>query len=396
MICWLPLVAHGQQAAVPPAVAGGQSLTPDVVESILAGAHPDVPATLTVANREIVVLRASVLARSSAERVAAAHLRATQAAEGAAAISVGSRAVGAAMLVTLDGRDIFAIIPADVEDLLGETLQSKTEAAVQRLQLALDETIDSRRPVVLVWGTVQALAATLAFVLLLWALNRARRMAAAVARRATERTLGSSRVADELVGVTRLTQHVGRLVAVVTALTGFVLAYLWLTFVLRRFPYTRPWGESLRGFLIDRLLWIVDGVAHAMPAIFTVALIVLVTRFAIRLVYTLFGGVEEGRFGVPGIYPETVAPTRKLVIGLLWLFALIVSYPYLPGSDTDAFKGVSVFAGLMITLGSSGLVNQVMSGLTVTYSRAFEGRRLRAHRRQRGHRHAHRDAVDQD
>jgi small-conductance mechanosensitive channel len=141
--------------------------------------------------------------------------------------------------------------------------------------------------------------------------------------------------------------------------------------VLRSFPYTRPWGESLRGFLVGRLVWIAEGILHALPAIFTVALIVVVTRFVIRLVNLLFRGAEEGRFTVPGIYPETVAPTRKLVTALLWLFALVVSYPYLPGSGTDAFKGVSVFVGLMISLGSSGLVNQVMSGFTVTYSRAL-------------------------
>ena len=56
----------------------------------------------------------------------------------------------------------------------------------------------------------------------------------------------------------------------------------------------------------------------------------------------------------------------------LWLFALAVAYPYLPGSDTDAFKGVSVFIGLVISLGSSGIVNQLMSGFTLTYSRAVQ------------------------
>jgi small-conductance mechanosensitive channel len=55
----------------------------------------------------------------------------------------------------------------------------------------------------------------------------------------------------------------------------------------------------------------------------------------------------------------------------VWVFAIIVAYPYMPGSETDAFKGVSVFLGLMLTLGSSGLVNQIVSGFTVTYSRAL-------------------------
>jgi small-conductance mechanosensitive channel len=71
------------------------------------------------------------------------------------------------------------------------------------------------------------------------------------------------------------------------------------------------------------------------------------------------------------IYPETAQPTRRLLTGLLWAFAIVVAHPYLPGSQTDAFKGVSVFFGLMVTFGSSGIVNQIMSGFMITYSRAL-------------------------
>ena len=72
----------------------------------------------------------------------------------------------------------------------------------------------------------------------------------------------------------------------------------------------------------------------------------------VRLVALAFGAVERGRISIPGVFPETVQPTRRIVVALLWLFALIVSYRYLPGSDSDAFKGVSVFVGY----GLAGLV----------------------------------------
>jgi len=80
---------------------------------------------------------------------------------------------------------------------------------------------------------------------------------------------------------------------------------------------------------------------------------------------------RSGRLSPRWIYPETAQPTRRLLTGLIWVFATIVAYPYLPGSQTDAFKGVSVFLGLLLTLGSSGLVNQIMSGFMITYSRAL-------------------------
>ena len=91
----------------------------------------------------------------------------------------------------------------------------------------------------------------------------------------------------------------------------------------------------------------------------------------IRLVQLLFQSFEDGRVAIPWMYPETAQPTRKLVTVGLWLFAIVIAYPYLPGSNSEAFKGMSVFVGLVVSLGSSGIVNQVMSGFTLTYSRAL-------------------------
>src|SRR4029450_5796877 len=85
-----------------------------------------------------------------------------------------------------------------------------------------------------------------------------------------------------------------------------------------------------------------------------------------------FDSVEQGQVtGPPWLHPDTAQQTRRLVTLLLYLLAIVVAYPYMPGSQTEAFKGVSVFLGLMVTFGSSGLVNQIMSGFMITYSRAL-------------------------
>jgi small-conductance mechanosensitive channel len=160
----------------------------------------------------------------------------------------------------------------------------------------------------------------------------------------------------------------GRLALVALSL---FLAYAWLTFVLRQFPYTRPWGEALRGFVLATLMTLGGGMVAALPGLFTVVLIVLITRLVVRGANAVFRAAEEGRLTLPGVYAETAQSTRRLAVALLWLFAVVVAYPYLPGSGTDAFKGVSVFVGLMLSLGSSGLVNQAMSSFMITYSRAL-------------------------
>jgi small-conductance mechanosensitive channel len=113
------------------------------------------------------------------------------------------------------------------------------------------------------------------------------------------------------------------------------------------------------------------GAMNAIPGLFTVLLILFFARQVSRLIGLWFHSVELGRINMRWIYPETAVPTRRILTTLVWVFAIIVAYPYMPGSDTDAFKGVSVFLGLMLTIGSSGLVNQIVSGFTVTYSRAL-------------------------
>jgi small-conductance mechanosensitive channel len=161
------------------------------------------------------------------------------------------------------------------------------------------------------------------------------------------------------------------LVTAVTVGLQLVVLYGVVSFVLEQFPYTRPWGESLSGFLLATLRNLALGAMNAMPGLFTVLVILLVARLAARLIRVWFHSVEQGQISSRWIYPETAQPTRRILTTLVWVFAIIVAYPYMPGSETDAFKGVSVFLGLMLTLGSSGLVNQIVSGFTVTYSRAL-------------------------
>ena len=167
----------------------------------------------------------------------------------------------------------------------------------------------------------------------------------------------------ELVRASRMLDALRAVVGFATVVVALLLTYSWLTFVLRRFPYTRPWGESLRGYLLGRLGSMALRIVQAVPDLVTVLLIMMLARIAARLVAVTFDAIEKRRVETRWVHPETAQPTRRIVTAILWLVAFAMAYPYLPGSDTDAFKGVSVFAGLMLSLGSSGIINQAMSGL---------------------------------
>jgi small-conductance mechanosensitive channel len=110
------------------------------------------------------------------------------------------------------------------------------------------------------------------------------------------------------------------------------------------------------------------GILHALPGLIVVLIIILIARWCVRVINVIFTGITSGTISLPWFERETAGTTQTLLIFVVWLFALVVAYPYIPGSETEAFKGLSVLVGLMITLGSTGLINQVISGLFVVYS----------------------------
>jgi small-conductance mechanosensitive channel len=330
------------------------------------------PATLTYANRPIVQLRSSLLGRPPDERVAAGRVTLDRLVEAGVTGPIQTRAVGSVVSLEVAGRRIVAIMPSDVDTLAGETPADIAAAAAQRLGVALNEVAELRRPRQLLVALFEVLLATVIFVALVWLLTKARIAASRRIGDAAERSLQTTRVGNaEFVRSSRIIEFLHRIVSGLTVALGLFFAYSWLTFGLRRFPYTRPWGESLREFLLDQLSRIGVAMLQSLPGLFTVLLIALLTRFVIRITQLLFQAVEDGRVTIPWLYPETAQPTRKLLTVALWLFAVAIAYPYLPGSDSEAFKGMSVFIGLVVSLGSSGIVNQVMSGFTLTYSRAL-------------------------
>ncbi|MFT4270294.1 MAG: mechanosensitive ion channel [Pantoea sp.] len=148
-------------------------------------------------------------------------------------------------------------------------------------------------------------------------------------------------------------------------------SYLWLSWVLRLFPYTRKWGMELGGYALSLLQSLGLNILSALPGLFIVAVIFLITAFFTRMIRLILRRVETGSLSIPGLHPETVGVTRRLISVVIWLFALSAAYPFLPGANSLAFKGISVFFGLMLTLGSAGVMNHAMSGLVLTYSRAL-------------------------
>jgi small-conductance mechanosensitive channel len=344
---------------------------PESVSAAIAAERSGQPATVTFFNRPIVVLRARVLGRTPDERAAGAKRLLDDLAADQITGPVTSHVVDGNVLVNAGSRTVVALTAADVDELSGETLEDVGAQTVARLRQALSEAAEAHAPRVLLRSSALAALAVVVGLLLVAAIRRAHRVATARLIEVAEQRLARSGIADlDSLRASRLRDFERRLVATIAVAAYFVVIYSTVTFVLRRFPYTRPWGESMKAILVGTTEHLGLGMVNALPGLFTAALIFVAARLVIRLLGVWFAAVEQGRITPRWIYPETALPTRRLSSALVWLFALVAAYPYLPGSQTEGFKGVSVFLGLMITFGSSGLVNQIMSGFMVTYSRA--------------------------
>lgn len=165
----------------------------------------------------------------------------------------------------------------------------------------------------------------------------------------------------------------------VTGLIIFtILFYLYLNAVLGLFPWTRALSSNLLGFVIDPIRSIGNAVLAYLPDLVFLILIILIFRYVLKLLNGLFTAISRKRITLRGFEPEWAVPTYRLVRLLVLAFALVLAYPYIPGSDSAAFKGVSIFLGVLASIGSSSIISNVVAGYTMVYRRAFKvGDRVR-------------------
>ena len=318
-------------------------------------------------NRPVAVFRSDQLGDTPAERAALATQAMVEALAAGGPGVVTRTDSAAAVRFEIDGRPVFYITDGDLPGP-GEpgTLSAAAHEVKRRLELAVAEHHEMRDPRRTGIGLAYALAATAVAWLSLWLLLRGRRWVHA-------RVLGAMQ--DHQGILAPYVQHARSALrwgtTAMTWVLGLLLAELWLTFVLRQFAYTRPWGERSTNWLLEVAGGFIGGIASAVPGLVVAVLIFVLARVVTRANAMFLERVARGEARLGWLDADTAEPTRRLSNVVIWLFALAMAYPYLPGSGSEAFKGVSVLAGLMLSLGASGVVGQAMSGFSLMYSRSL-------------------------
>ncbi len=157
-----------------------------------------------------------------------------------------------------------------------------------------------------------------------------------------------------------------RFIAVLLAL------YLSLPVLFSIFPQTEAYTYTLLNWIITPAKSVVHNILNYLPNLFTVLVIYLFTRYTIKGVSYLADEVEVGKLNINGFYSDWAKPTYNIIKFLLYAFMVIIVFPYLPGSGSPAFQGVSVFLGILFSIGSSSAIGNMVAGLVITYMRPFK------------------------
>ena len=172
------------------------------------------------------------------------------------------------------------------------------------------------------------------------------------------------------------TQKQANLLVFLASVGRYILMALQLLFTVPLifiiFPQTEGLAYRLLGYIWNPIKNIFIGIVDYIPKLFTIIVIWYAVKYLVRLVLYLAREVEAGRLKFNGFYPDWAMPTFHIIRFLLYAFMIAMIYPYLPGASSGVFQGISVFVGLIVSLGSSTVIGNIIAGLVITYMRPFK------------------------
>lgn len=250
--------------------------------------------------------------------------------------------------------------------ILAEVVRAKIAEAMTAYRI-------DRSPRVLLINTGYALGATLVLVLLLLALRRLFHWLDTFAeRRFKSRIEGLEAQSFQLLQARQLLTALHTVLTTLSVLSVLVIVYVYLDFVLELYPWSRPLAQQLFALFLYPLYTIGTAVLNTLPNLVFLAILVMLTRYILKVARFFFAGLDQGTIALANFDRDWAWPTYRIIRMLVIAFTLVVAYPYIPGSGSEAFKGVSLFLGIIFSLGSSSVIASLIAGHTMTYRRAFK------------------------
>lgn len=158
---------------------------------------------------------------------------------------------------------------------------------------------------------------------------------------------------------------------IIRALVLLIVFYFWLPLLFSIFPWTEDLADTLIDYTLAPLASLGKSFIDYLPSLFFIIIILVLVRYLGRVLKFFSNEIKSERLKIDGFYKDWARPTYVLLKIGLYIFAIVLIFPYLPGSDSPAFQGVSIFMGVLLSLGSTGLVANAVGGLMIIYMRPF-------------------------
>lgn len=274
--------------------------------------------------------------------------------------------------IRLDTLVIMTVTERDAAEA-GLERQELADLYAERIRIAVRSRHSAANLNTIIVGAGLTLLTLLALVTVLLLLNRAFPILYRFIERGKGRWIRSIRLqrlvllpAAQATHFLLFAARVGRIV------TFGLVIYLFLPAVFSFFPWTRGMGRTLFNWTLTPLTRVWTALVDYLPNLFTIAVLVVVFYYLLKFIRFLFAGLETGTVTFRGFHRDWATPTYKIVRFMVIVFAAVVIFPYLPGSQTPAFRGISIFLGVLVSFGSSAAIANVVAGTVMTYMRPFQ------------------------
>ncbi|MBI2793856.1 MAG: mechanosensitive ion channel [Ignavibacteria bacterium] len=330
------------------------------------------PADVVVDGRFVVRYYATLIGSPPSQRAEATTRRIDYALEHMSDGKIGVSKSDVGYAIMLDESPTVFVTALDKDPLSPEPIEKVVEQSRRAIESVSKEYREARSLPDIMRGIAVTIIATALLYVLLRLLLYGRRKILNVVVKYVENFIQQTKLRSLAISSRLINVILFRTISIIAITCIAIACFFYLSVVFEQFPITRSYGEHMLSIVSDSAYVVMRSVIQSVPGLLMVAIILVVAMYVNRGINAILDRIETGAVRVAVLDQDVAAPTRRIASILVWVFALALAYPFIPGSSTDAFKGVSVVVGLMLSLGAAGAVGQVASGLMIMYSRKIK------------------------
>ncbi|MCJ7468430.1 MAG: mechanosensitive ion channel family protein [Maribacter sp.] len=272
----------------------------------------------------------------------------------------------AGSIIIMQIYDADAAMEGITKTLLAQTVEQKVRASINLYR-------QERSPPVLMKKMVRALIATvilgLLLLLLLWLIRRIKK---GLQKKIQRKIESVEDISYKLIKSNQIWKVFHVLIDTIRVMIIAVIFVFFVDYVLGLFPWTNEFANYTLYVILDPIISLGNAFIGYIPKFVFLVVIYFITKYVLQLIRLFFAGIDEGGIAIKDFKPEWAIATFRIIKVIIIAFSVVIAYPYIPGSDSIAFKGVSVFVGVLFSLGSSSFIGNIIAGYSMIYRGAFK------------------------